>query len=235
MRKDVTLLNSDQNIPKIIWQTARDYSHIHQYSKKLIKSWVIKNPNYEWLFMDDSRCNKFIKDNFNKEFYDMYTALPLGIMRADVWRVCIVYVYGGIYVDTDCECIVPIDHWLGNNTLVIAEEVPNGDIANYAFAACPRHPAFLSAINRFVELYNSDTYLDKSEPTPIQNFGQYGFSNGVLRYIKENNSPRDKVFRHSEERFTDLITNNSYVVHHSSSLRWDNNNSWRKEAEEFLR
>lgn len=235
MISDVNLLNSDQNIPKLIWQTAKDYSQIHNNSKKLIKSWFTKNPGYQWLFMDDFRCENFIRDNFNKEFYDMYKALPLGIMKADVWRVCVVYAYGGIYIDTDCECIMPIDSWIQNNSLIVAEEVPCGDIANYAFAASPRHPALLSAINRFVELYNSDTYLDKSEPTPIQNFGQYGFSDGVLRYLKENAGPKDKVFRYHESRFTDVITDNSFVVHHSHSLRWDNENSWRRHAEEFLR
>jgi mannosyltransferase OCH1-like enzyme len=232
------LLTSDQNIPKIIWQTAKDYSSIYKNSKPLIKSWVTKNPEYEWLFMDDVRCQNFIRDNFNKQFYDMYMDLPLGVMRADVWRACIVYVYGGVYVDTDCECIAPISCWIENNSLVVAEELPNGAIANYAFAASPRHPALLSVINRFVELYNSNTYLDKSEPTPIQNFGQHAFCDGILRYLKENSNVYDKVFRYNEFKFVDFINRNNlgcFIVHYSHSLVSDNKDSWRKRAEEFLR
>jgi mannosyltransferase OCH1-like enzyme len=109
-------LESNQKIPKIIWQTAKSTPHYqsHQY----IKSWIDKNPEYQWLFMDDVRCDQFIKDNFNQQFYDMYRSLPFGVMRADVWRVCVVYVYGGVYVDTDCECVIPLKQWINNHSLI---------------------------------------------------------------------------------------------------------------------
>jgi mannosyltransferase OCH1-like enzyme len=56
----------NQKIPKLIWQTAKSIPHIksHQY----IKTWIDKNPGYEWLFMDDVRCNQFIKGIFIQIF-----------------------------------------------------------------------------------------------------------------------------------------------------------------------
>ena len=223
----------EQKIPKLIWQTAKSIPHpqSHQY----IKTWIDKNPGYEWLFMDDVRCDQFIKDNFNQEFYDMYNSLPYGVMRADVWRVCVVYVYGGIYVDTDCECVVPISQWIDNHSLIVAEEIPNGDIANFAFAATPKHPALLSAINTFVELYNSTSFMSVDTPTPIQNFGQYGFSDGVKRYLKDNNNSNNKVFKYTEQRFTNTKREDSYIAHHVASLSWRNYNSWRNDQRQFLK
>lgn len=232
---DVNLLPLDQNqkIPKLIWQTAKSIPHpqSHQY----IKTCIDKNPEYEWLFMDDVRCDQFIKDNFKQEFYDMYRSLPYGVMRADVWRVCVVYVYGGVYVDTDCECVIPLKQWINNHSLIVAEEVPNGDLANFAFAAEPRHPALLSSINRFVEIYNSEWFMDKTTSTPIQNFGQYGFSDGVKRHLKENNNPNDKVFKYTEQRFTNTKHKESYIAHHVASLSWSNYDSWRKDQKRFLK
>lgn len=224
---------TNQKIPKLIWQTAKSIPHQNSYS--LIKSFIDLNPDYEWLFMDDARCDQFIKDNFNKKFYDMYNSLPYGVMRADVWRVCVVYVYGGIYVDTDCECIVPLNEWINNYSLITAEEVSNGDLANFAFAAKPKHPALLSSINRFVELYNSPLFMSVETSTPIQNFGQYGFSDGVKRYLKDNVNPNDKVFTFNEKRFTNTKRKDSYIVHHVASLSWNNYNSWRKDEKRFLK
>ena len=227
------MLEQNQKIPKLIWQTAKSIPHYksHEY----IKTWIHKNPEFDWLFMDDVRCDQFIKDNFNQEFYSMYRSLPYGVMRADVWRVCVVYVYGGVYADTDCECVVPINQWTNNCSLVVAEEVPNGDLANFAFAAEPKHPALLSAINMFVELYNSKSFMSKSVATPIQNFGQYGFSAGVKRYLNTINDTDSKVFPYKDQRFTNGKNGSSYIAHHVASIYWKNYDSWRKHQKEFLK
>jgi hypothetical protein len=115
----------------------------------------------------------------------------------------------------------------------VAEEVPNSDLANFAFAAEPKHPALLSVINRFMELYNSESFMSPDTPTPIQNFGQYGFSDGIKRYL--NNDATDKVFKYNEQRFTNTKRKDSYIAHHVASLSWGNYDSWRKDQKRFLK
>lgn len=224
----VNLLNQEtrQRIPKLIWQTAKSFPH--QNSHPLIKSFIDMNPDYDWLFMDDARCDKFIKENFNTQFYEMYSSLPFGVMKADVWRVAVVYAYGGVYVDTDCECIKPISTWLKpNDSLIVGVEVDNGDLYNCVFAAEARHPALLSVLNKFMELYNSPQFLDGSE-LQIQNFGQYGFSDGILRYYKENPDGIKIIPKH-DDIFTMHKYHTSCIVHHVASLSWRNSyDSWRK-------
>lgn len=215
----------EQRIPKLIWQTAK--SAPHQNSHALIKSFIDLNPDYEWLFMDDARCDQFIKDNFNHQFYDMYKSLPHGVMKADVWRVAVVYVYGGVYVDTDCECIKPISTWLKHDdTLIVGVEVDNGDLYNCVFASIPRHPALLQVLNLFVELYNSPYFLNGCE-TEIQNFGQYGFSHAILEYSKTNDDV--KIIPKNDNIFTMNKYDTSCIIHHIASLKWTNNyDSWRR-------
>ena len=41
----------------------------------------------------------------------MFTSYPLGVMKADFWRYCIMFVEGGIYSDIDTESYVPINQW----------------------------------------------------------------------------------------------------------------------------
>lgn len=42
----------------------------------------------------------------------VYRSFPLGVMRADFWRLAILYVHGGLYSDVDTRCIRPVHQWL---------------------------------------------------------------------------------------------------------------------------
>jgi mannosyltransferase OCH1-like enzyme len=46
------------------------------------------------------------------EFLPTYLSYPSGILRADIWRVLVLYKYGGVYADIDVECLKPIDELL---------------------------------------------------------------------------------------------------------------------------
>lgn len=222
-------LPSETKIPNILWQTCKSYS-IPNQAKPLIKSWLDKNPNLQWYFMDDNKCQQFIEDHFSTEFYNMYVSLPFGVMKADVWRVAVTYVYGGIYADTDCECIKPISEWLKpDDRLIVGVEMDNGDLYNCIFASEPKHPALLSVLNKFMELYKDPNFL-KAEDTPIQNFGQYGFSRGILDYYKEN-PDEIKIIPKLAGIFSTIHKyDTSCVIHHVASLAWRNNyDSWRKQ------
>ena len=186
--------------------------------------------------MDDERCDSFIKDNFSSEFYNVYASLPMGIMRADVWRVAVVYIYGGVYADIDCECVVPLENWLANYSLIVAVETDAGELSNFFFAATPKHPALLSVLNRLLELVPSKGPLENNNLF-VQNFGQYGFSDGILQYyktpgqVKKDNA---RFFTKTEQRITNHIHPTSYVAHYVASENWVGYDSWRKEQANLL-
>jgi hypothetical protein len=158
-------------------------------------------------------------------------SLPFGVMKADVWRVAVLYVYGGVYVDIDCECIVPIQEWIENYSLVVSAETDGGELANFAFAAEPRHPALLSVLNKLMEIYDDGKVFDPDTISPVQDFGQYGFSKGVIEYLAGRDLKQDivKVFSLEENRFTNGLTADSYIYHHVASQNWHEYDSWRLE------
>ena len=41
-----------------------------------------------------------------------FRAMPLGVMRADVFRYAAVYHHGGAYADVDTECFRPLESWV---------------------------------------------------------------------------------------------------------------------------
>jgi mannosyltransferase OCH1-like enzyme len=239
------------NIPLELWQTYKS-SNLPRQAIPLVQSWKNKNPQLTVNFMDDAQCNHFIKQNFDDEFYQMYISLPFGVMRADVWRVAVVYINGGIYADTDTDCIVSVSEWLKpDDRLIIAVEQSNGALANFIFAASPKHPALLHVLNTFTEFYNSPNFLDTNTDTPIQNFGQHGFSHGILSYygLEDNESmskggttnyyndnpkvrsEQTKFILQQDSRITNGYRPKSYVVHVVASLYWVRfgYDSWRNE------
>jgi mannosyltransferase OCH1-like enzyme len=242
-------------ISKLIWQTYKTKEPPID-SAFAIKSWLNKNPEYNWLYMDDNLCEQVIKDNFNDEFYKMYVNLPFGVMKSDVWRCAIIYLYGGIYADCDCYCLVPINNWnIETYDLVVGIERENGSLLNFVFGAKAKHPALYSVLKMFLEIYNSPLFLNKKEKTPIQNFGQLGFSHGILNHygvntheqmiqggtsnyyntIKKVLEEKTKFFIHSENRFSPHKNQDTFVFHETASMNWKNNyNSWREEENKFL-
>jgi mannosyltransferase OCH1-like enzyme len=64
--------------------------------------------DYEYLLWEKDDIENLIKRSFPKylQFYEM---LPSMIQKIDFAKYCIMYAYGGLYVDMDCECLKPID------------------------------------------------------------------------------------------------------------------------------
>ena len=49
------------------------------------------------------------------EIKDAYDSLPIRVMKADLWRYCILYKYGGIYADSDTVLLKYPSFFTNNN------------------------------------------------------------------------------------------------------------------------
>ena len=57
------------------------------------------NPEFEHHILDASEQREFIKANFEADVLLAYDTLIPAAFKADLWRYCILYKKGGIYVD----------------------------------------------------------------------------------------------------------------------------------------
>lgn len=160
-------------IPPILWQTAKSENDLFVF-KSHIYSWVENNPTIDNRFMNDAMCENFIRDNFSDEVFFVYTSLPLGIMRADMWRIAVIYINGGIYADMDTVCHTNIYNLLQDKDIVVCEEhTGSNDVANYFFAATPNHPVLKTTIDNMVESFNNS--FDTNKHLLVQDFGMHSF------------------------------------------------------------
>lgn len=165
-------------ISKKIYQTHKSFD-IDNSTQSLIQSIIKCNRDFDYTFMDNDMCYDFISSNFDKEFVDMYNSLPLDIMRADVWRVAVIYINGGVYIDTDVLGVKGLHELIQDQELVIFNEELGG-ISNFFFAAYPKHPALKLVLD--LMLINYKKAFDLNEPMLVQNFGMALFDEGIKQY-----------------------------------------------------
>jgi hypothetical protein len=56
-------------------------------------------PEFTYMLFDDTDCLEFIQEYFPSNVVDAYNRLIPGAYKADLWRYCVLYVTGGIYID----------------------------------------------------------------------------------------------------------------------------------------
>ena len=65
-------------------------------------------------FYDDNDCLNFLNQEYSQKHVDVFNFLADGPIKADFWRACILYKYGGVYADIDIEPLLPIKDIIEN-------------------------------------------------------------------------------------------------------------------------
>jgi mannosyltransferase OCH1-like enzyme len=91
-------------VPKIIHQTAP--SDKSKWSKEWAEcqtTWFKYFSDFEYKMWNDDDLDALVKEKF-PEFWDYYKNYDTKIKKIDAARYCILYEYGGMYVDMDFLC-----------------------------------------------------------------------------------------------------------------------------------
>lgn len=73
--------------------------------KECVDNLKAANPEFEHFLFDDNDCREFIRTHFAKDVLEAYDTLIPGAYKADLWRYCVLYINGGIYLDIKLQCI----------------------------------------------------------------------------------------------------------------------------------
>jgi mannosyltransferase OCH1-like enzyme len=64
-----------------------------------------QNPEFNYVLFNDEMCRIFIKNNFDKNVLYAYDKLKPGKYKSELWRYCILYINGGIYLNINYKLI----------------------------------------------------------------------------------------------------------------------------------
>jgi mannosyltransferase OCH1-like enzyme len=100
-----SMVSSSPVIPLNLFQTWTTHE-LPPKMKECVTTLQQNNPEFHYTLMDDDECEEFIEDNFPEEVAMAYRQLIPGAYKADLWRYCVLYIFGGIYLDIKY-CTVP--------------------------------------------------------------------------------------------------------------------------------
>jgi hypothetical protein len=76
---------------------------------KVFNRWKELNKDYKIDFSLDNDCISFLIEKFNYYIADLFKRIPQGMYKADLWRLCKLYIHGGVYADVDLVPYINID------------------------------------------------------------------------------------------------------------------------------
>lgn len=206
-------------IPKvihIIWIGTKPFPY-----KDNFHTWQDHNPDYAVRLWTD----KNLPILHNHWVYNAITAradLPIAL-RADLLRLELLAIYGGIYTDADSWCTKPIAPLVDRLTL-FGMTGNKGNIQNATLGAMYRHPAYRVLIEGVSARYLRLAYLARNADPGYEIFDIFGtrYITPVLRGFPDFTQIDKGALRGSRE----LIcvegqdrTDNAYIVH-ANAVSW---------------
>ena len=145
------LVYSDQpRIPKIIHQIWMGSPFPEKY-KKWQATWISLHPGWIYMLWDDEKLRNF--PMYNKSAFEQ--ARNYGV-KADIARLEILYQLGGLYIDTDMECLRPFDVFHHCLDFYACLESNAERIGNAVIGSFPGNPIVAECID---QLSKSDTMV----------------------------------------------------------------------------
>ena len=186
------------SIPKNIYQCHKNFLYIRQNNQlsSAVSTWLKHTHNFNYYFYSDSMCNEFMKNNTSPRTYEAYLKCPLPVMKADLWRYCIIYQKGGIYADADTLCLINPNFFIHNDynyKMIFALEGKFGLphlFCQWFFAAPPKSPVLEIIINNVTNKILSTDFNKVTDDNFIHKItGPTIFTESIEEYLKKNNYP----------------------------------------------
>lgn len=112
MNSIIPIKGMNPKIPRVIYQCYKD-KNIPPIVKE---RWLKLNPDFKYYLYDNDDCYKFLLENYNQKFANIFKFIKDGPIKSDFWRLCVLYLYGGVYADIDIVPLIPIDDFVNSDT-----------------------------------------------------------------------------------------------------------------------
>ena len=186
-------------IPRVIYQTWVS-KNLPPKMADCVDRLKKANPEFEYRLFDDADCRAFIRDNYEADVLTAYDTLTPGAFKADLWRYCVLYKGGGVYLDIKFQCEPGFslkDITSKGENFYVREYNHKGSglyphiLYTGVIATKPKNPVFYKCIRQIVENCHRRYYgpehtaptgpylfASKSEPEDIES--------AIYAYYEEN-------------------------------------------------
>ena len=161
----------ETGIPEKIWYKLGPRG-VTPEAREWIDSCLDKNPTYSVEYMTDDSAETYVKEKFGHrpDIIEVFLALPLPILKADLLRYLLLLNEGGIYNDLDVSCEdTPIRDWIPsryrhNTSVVVGWEFDVGwfdgfvrQLETWTIMARPGSPHMAMVVDDILEDLHAKT------------------------------------------------------------------------------
>jgi mannosyltransferase OCH1-like enzyme len=243
----------NRKIPLRLLQVAQSHE-IPPTARRLMRTWHKFHPDIQHYVADDEQMWPFVNYFYNETITEAMKNVPVGAIRSDIFRLMLVYQYGGFYADTDVGL-----HATSLNTLVknwtlcsflVHEMIATPDcLSQYFFGASPKHPIVGFILDYALQQLMEGSIEFSESDFVVKLAGPVAFTHRIIEYI-ELHFPQSLVYNKTIHNMLDFIdTNHNWleeegicisrthgVIHSFASVHPDAGwrstgwSSWRKES-----
>lgn len=148
------------------------------YKNKNIPDYVINNlslynPEHQISISDDNDCKYFLYQYFGQSYVDCFEFIKDGPIKADFWRVCVLYIHGGIYCDIDIKPLIGFDSIFESDSIFLTS---GSKIRNYL------NPIILMSYSNNIILEKCIDIYMKEKFTNIRKYKYWSWSICPIMY-----------------------------------------------------
>ncbi|ELR64000.1 Mannosyltransferase OCH1 [Photobacterium marinum] len=137
-------------IPKVIWQTNySNKSTLPVYLNYLFNR--LMSLDHDYYYVSTEERKEFIKNNAPDEVYRCYCRINDGAAQADLWRLVVLHLKGGIYMDIDANLVWPLSRITEGRDHVFIKNSNDTQITNFFLATKPGNEVYQKTIDKVVE------------------------------------------------------------------------------------
>lgn len=117
-----------------------------------------QNPEFDFYTYSEHECRDFIREKFDNDVFNAYNALKPSSYKSDLWRFCVLYIHGGIYLDVKFKCMVPLNDIIKKNKTMYVKDLVDNNVAPGVLIAQPHEPILHKCIYKIVEHVKTKFY-----------------------------------------------------------------------------
>ena len=130
--------------------------------RQTIEANMKSNPEFDFYIYSDEDCRKFIAENYDAAVVAAFDGLKPGAYKSDLWRYCVLYRNGGVYMDIKMKVEMPLKKQIETYGTLFTKDYLAFDILdgvwNGYMIAPQGTPVFKDCIDNIVDAVKTKSY-----------------------------------------------------------------------------
>jgi mannosyltransferase OCH1-like enzyme len=151
---------------------------------------IESNPKITFHLYDEDECRQFISKNFNEKILNAYDSLIPCSYKSDLWRFCVLYINGGIYMDIKYMSVNGFKFISLTEKEYFVKDRPDDCVYTALISCLPKNQIMLNCINKIVEnvknKYYGKDWLYPTGPGLLGNFFTNTDRNNLELYFTDS-------------------------------------------------